>query len=199
MSKESAKKLPRGFHRRGSSIEVSFALADGRIERRSLGPVTLSYAKQQREIFRREVSEGRYTKRQPRPPKVTTFVVADLWEGYLREYRNQGKKDAGRLEIAWNHLKPKFEKMPIADVTTDSVNQYIETRRAQGVQNATVNPRRRLSAPCSITELASRRQWLTGCLPSLPASKNLHRVLDLSTISSTSCSPTTRNRSGCEL
>jgi integrase len=44
-----------------------------------------------------------------------------------------------RFQIESGFLKPKFENMGIEDVTTDSVNQYIETHRAQGVQNATIN------------------------------------------------------------
>jgi integrase len=126
-------KLPRGVRRRAGSLVVTFALADGTIERRSLGPVSTQYAKQQRAIFQREVSEGRYTKRQP---KKTLFTVGDLWEPYLRKYRNRGGKDEGRLTIAWNHLKLHFEKMRIADVTTDSINKYIESRREAGMQNA---------------------------------------------------------------
>jgi len=82
------------------------------------------------------LSEGRYTNRQPR---AIVYAVADLWEAYVREYRNQDKKDAGRLEIAWNHLRPMFENKAVEEVSTDLVNQYIETRRAAGIQNGTIN------------------------------------------------------------
>ena len=66
-------KLPRGIRRRGSSL--SFALPDGTIEHRSLGPVSLKYAVAQRAIWRREVAERRYAKRQAR---VKVYTVADL-------------------------------------------------------------------------------------------------------------------------
>lgn len=75
--KTKAQKLPRGIRRRGTSVVVSFALQDGIIERRSLGPVSVSWAKEQREIFRRQVREGAYQKRQPPPPKEVPITVAD--------------------------------------------------------------------------------------------------------------------------
>jgi integrase len=137
MTKE--KKPPRGVRRRGDSLFVIFALKDGTLERRSVGPISIREAVEKREIFKRQVRLGTYEKAKPRPPKKTSFVVADLWDGYLLEYRNQGKRDAGRLEIAWNHLKAMFQKMPVEDMTTSAVNQYILSRRAQGIQNGTIN------------------------------------------------------------
>ncbi len=133
-------KLPRGVTRRGKSLVISFALPDGTIERRSMGPcATAEYAAEQRALYRRQVREGTYEPwkaRQAAPKKVT---VADLWPVYLRNYENKGKTDAGRLEIAWNHLKPKFAALTVANVSTALIEEYIESRRADGVKNATVN------------------------------------------------------------
>jgi integrase len=132
-------KLPRGIRRRENALVVTFALADGTIKRRSLGMVSVGYAIEQRGIFKRQVREGTYEKRAPRA-KETVFTVGDhLWPAYLLDYRNRGGKDAGRLEIAWNHLKPKFEKMRVEEVTTNSISEYIAMRRAAGVQNGTIN------------------------------------------------------------
>lgn len=86
----------------------------------------------------RQVELGTYAPPEARV-KVTVYTVADLWDTYLREYRNRGGKDDGRLEIAWNHLKPSFEKKRVEEVSTDAVNRYIEARRCDGVQNATIN------------------------------------------------------------
>jgi integrase len=119
-------KLPRGVRRRGHSLTVCFALEDGRIERRSLGMASPGFAKEQLMIFKRQVREGTYQKKQPRQ---TAHTVADLWESYLVDYKNRGGKDIGRLEIAWNHLKAAFGHKRIDDVSTDLVNQYIESRR----------------------------------------------------------------------
>lgn len=60
-------------------------------------------------------------------------------DAYLREYRNQGKKDAGRLEIAWNHLKGMFETECVEEICTDSISQFIEKRRTEGASNGTIN------------------------------------------------------------
>jgi len=134
----SRNKLPRGVRRRGNSLVVSFALADGRIERRSLGPVSVQYASEQRKIFQRQVREGVYQGFKPRV-KENIFTVGDLWEVYLRAYSNRGGKDAGRLSIAWNHLKPTFDKKRVEEVSTAQIEQYIEARRTDGMQNATIN------------------------------------------------------------
>jgi integrase len=129
-------KLPRGIRRRGDSLVISFALDDGRIERRSLGMVSIPFAVEQLGIYKRQVREGAYEKRQVRQ---TVFTCADLWDGYLLDYRNRGGKDDGRLKIAWARLKPAFQTKRVEDVSTGSVNKYIEARRADGVQNATIN------------------------------------------------------------
>ena len=134
------KKLPRGVTRRGKSLVVSFALPDGTIERRSLGPcATEQFAVEQRALYRRQVREATYQPWQARQEKPKRVTVADLWPLYLRNYANKGKTDAGRLEIAWNHLKPKFETLAVADVSTALIEEYIEARRADGVQNGTIN------------------------------------------------------------
>jgi integrase len=129
-------KLPRGIRRRGHSVVVTFALDDGRIERRGLGMVSIPFAVEQLNIFKRQVREGTYAKRQVRQ---TVYTCADLWDAYVVDYRNRGGKDDGRLLIAWARLKPFFERKRVEEVSTGSVNKYIEARRAAGVQNGTIN------------------------------------------------------------
>ena len=134
-------KLPRGLTVRGNSVIASFALPDGTIARRSVGTVGVTSPQEcqrKRLEFLREVELGTYAPPEARV-KITVYRVADLWPVYLRAYRNEGGKDAGRLEIAWNHLKPMFEKLRVEEVSTDSVNQYIEARRAAGMENGTIN------------------------------------------------------------
>jgi len=65
------KELPRGLHYRGDSIVATFALADGRIERRSLGEVSESWAVEQLAIYKRQVREGCY---EPKKPRVKETV-----------------------------------------------------------------------------------------------------------------------------
>src|SRR2546430_15488558 len=68
--------LPRGLRWRGDSLIACFALRDvrcngshvencdcGKIERRALGEVSVSYAVEQLNIYKRQIREGRYQKR----------------------------------------------------------------------------------------------------------------------------------------
>lgn len=55
-----------------------------------------------------------------------------------------GKKAAWRQKMAWKHLKGKFEKIRPEQVTTASLIDYQEARKADGASNATIN--RELSA-----------------------------------------------------
>jgi integrase len=135
--------LPRGIRRRGDSLVVAFALADGTIERRALGPVSVSYAKEQRAIFQRQVREGTYQKKKPRP-KEAAHTIADLWEMYLKSYVLAGKKAAWRQEAAWAHLKPQFGSLPPSALTTVRLIGYQTERLAAGASAGTVN--RELSA-----------------------------------------------------
>src|SRR2546428_3310704 len=102
MSKE---RLPRGIRRRGDSLVVSFALADGSIERRSVGDVSISYAVEQLGIYKRQVREGCYVPKKPRV-KETVYTVGDFWTEYLRAYKLSGRRGGWRQKTAWAHLKP---------------------------------------------------------------------------------------------
>jgi integrase len=138
-----SEKLPRGIRRRGDALVVSFALADGSIERRSVGTVSVSYAIEQRAIFQRQVRENCYEPKRPRVKEVKQ-TIADLWEMYLRAYKLAGKKAAWRQEMGWVHLKPKFATVRPDELTTAALTAYQEARQAEGAAAATVN--RELSA-----------------------------------------------------
>ncbi len=119
-----------------------FALADGKIERRSLGPVSVGYAKEQRAIYQRKVREGTYTVKQP---QVKQNTIADFWKSYLEAYKLRGKKSAWRQEGAWNnHLKEVFGNMRADSLTTADLVSYQTHRAESGASNGTVN--RELSA-----------------------------------------------------
>jgi integrase len=135
-------KLPRGIKRRGDSLVCVFALTDGKIERRAVGEVSLSYAVEQLGIYKRQVREGNYQKRVPRVKEHTT--LADLWTMYLKGYRLAGKKAAWRQEMAWRHLEPVFRKIRPEQLTTAALISYQQARIAEGTGPATVN--RELSA-----------------------------------------------------
>lgn len=139
----SKRDLPHGLKYRGDSIVAVFALADGTIERRSLGDVSVSWAVEERARFKRQVREGCYVPKKPRIKEVT-YTVGDLWAEYLRAYKLKGKKAAWRQEMAWAHLKPTFDKMRPEQLGTRDLSAYQEARIAEGAAPATVN--RELSA-----------------------------------------------------
>lgn len=138
-------RLPRGVTRRGDSLVVSFALRDKRcidqhgqhvpgcichkITHRSLGPVGVAFAKEQLGIFKRQVREGTYDKKQARP---TSYKVSDLFEPYMIDAGNRGIKDPDRWTLAWEkHLEPAFGGLGVEDVTTAKIEAYIQARREE--------------------------------------------------------------------
>jgi integrase len=136
-------KLPRGIRRRGRVLVACFALADGTIERRSVGMKTVQEAARCRLNWMHEVAMGTYEKKQPRQ---SAFTVKDLYDAYLVAYKNRSGKDIARIEIAWNNLKESFQHKRVGDVTTNQINKYIE-KRHEGItgkeatlkRNGTVN------------------------------------------------------------
>jgi hypothetical protein len=136
------KPLPRGIRRRGNSLVISFAGPDGKIVRQRVGDVDVELAKEELYKAKRAVREGTYI---PKPKKSKldaaplVYTVKDLWDGYLLEYKNGAGKDAGRLQIAWNHLKDLFAKCPVTRVTIKLINEYVAIRQAKGLGNGTIN------------------------------------------------------------
>lgn len=138
--------LPRGISRRGDSLVVTFALRDahcsdsehvadcicGRIERRSLGECTVTYAINRLREFKNQMREGTYEKRArlPERKREVVVLVGDLLESYLRNYRNRGKRAESRQLIAWQRLKSTFGSIPVDKLTTDAIEKYVEARRA---------------------------------------------------------------------
>lgn len=137
--------MPRGITRRGDSLVVSFALRDKRcidrqgehvpgcichkITHRSLGPVSVAFAKEQLGIFKRQVREGQYEKKQPRP---TSYKISDLFEPYMVNAANGGLKDPKRWRLAWTkHLEPVFGSLNAEDLSTAKIEAYIKARREE--------------------------------------------------------------------
>ena len=134
-------KLPRGIRRRGNSFVACFKMADGKIERRTVSEGgTLQEALEQRAVWTAQVRAGTYQKKQSLLIQAPVFyTVADLWAIYLVDYKNRSDKDSSRLIIGWNHLKDRFAKMRVQDVTTAEINKYIAGRRGEGMSNGTIN------------------------------------------------------------
>jgi integrase len=158
-------RLPRGIHRRGKSLVVSFALAEGAIERRSLGPVSTSYAQEQLGIFKRQVREGTYQKRQPRPEPVKEITCSDLWTAYKKNCETREVKRMDRLALAWKHLEPVFGVRPASAVKPREIADYIAARRSAGIAPATCN--RELAVLKSAFRVGADLEMIEG-LPKFP-------------------------------
>jgi integrase len=68
----------------------------------------------------------------------------ELAEGFLTDYRVNGKKSLPRAERSVRHLKGYFEAYRATEITTPQIQKYVEDRLGEGAAKATVN--RELSA-----------------------------------------------------
>lgn len=68
----------------------------------------------------------------------------ELADAFLQDYRINERKSIAKAQQTTNQLKRFFESSRIVDMTTSKIQEYIETRLAEGAANATVN--RELSA-----------------------------------------------------
>ena len=67
----------------------------------------------------------------------TTFD--QLSEDFLRDYRINRKKSIKRAERSVEKLKEFFENYRAVDITTVSINEFVELRLNEGAANATIN------------------------------------------------------------
>ena len=124
-------KLPRGIHRRGDSLVVSFADKNGKIIRRALGPVSLSYAVEQLGIFKRQVREGNYEPKRPRvkpepapePVKFAKYVESV----YLPWAKDSTKPSTHAAYVSyWKRYLKSRADVPLKDVTVKIISGWLE-------------------------------------------------------------------------
>lgn len=73
-------------------------------------------------------------------PQVERITVENLSEGFLRDYRNNGRKSYDDAEARWRlHLCPVFGHLRAVAVSPDSISKYVDARLRDGAKNATVN------------------------------------------------------------
>lgn len=82
-----------------------------------------------------EIVQGQFT-----PPSTAKIRVEELADALFRNYRVNERK---WLRDALNRWKKRvglfFDKMRAVDVTTDTINRYVEQRQADGAENGTIN------------------------------------------------------------
>ena len=63
----------------------------------------------------------------------------ELAEDYLNDYKINGRKSLAKAKQCVNNLKKWFEGVRVPDITTSSINNYIESRLEEDVAKATIN------------------------------------------------------------
>lgn len=113
--------LPRGIRRRKKSLEVYLTFPDGHAERRSLGNVSVKMASQQRQIWQREIAEGRYLKKVPRPKKLLFRELADEVLEHSKNFKRAWDADTGRIA----KVKEWWGGRLAASITTEQINEQL--------------------------------------------------------------------------
>ena len=79
----------------------------------------------------------------------------ELAEGFLADYRINGKRSLVRAERSVQHLKTFFEGARVTNITSPAIQKYIEMRREQKAANASIN--RELAALKRMLNLGARQ------------------------------------------
>jgi integrase len=107
-----------------------------------------------------EASLGTYS------PKASRVTVTELVEAKLTPDKNNGRKDLRTAKGRWKpHLQPFLGHAKAQDLSTASLNKYVELRQSEGAPNATIN--RELSLVRSAFH-AARRSSILRVIPYFP-------------------------------
>jgi integrase len=80
------------------------------------------------------IAKGEFVERDRKP-----VLVSELYEALERYYRVNARKSADALARRWKHLKGYFGDTVAQNVTTERLEEYIDSRIREGAANATVN------------------------------------------------------------
>ena len=107
------------------------------------------------------------------PRQRQQVIIAVLYEGLRRHYRNNKLKSQDAVERRWLHLKSEFAEVPARSVTRDKLDAYVDKRLGEGAANATVN--RELAALKQALRLGADKHKVT--VPQFPylAENNVRR------------------------
>ena len=72
--------------------------------------------------------------------EVERITIAELADGFLRDYKVNGRRSLDDVEARWRlHLQPFFASMRAASVTSDLLARYVDDRQRQGAASSTIN------------------------------------------------------------
>jgi integrase len=108
------RQLPRGLRKRGRSFVAFLTHPDGRKERRTIGNVSLSTAIAQRQIWLREIAEGRYIKPVPRTDQTTFKSIAEKAVEHSKRHKRcwDGDEQRAKIFIGWWGGRPADSLTP---------------------------------------------------------------------------------------
>jgi integrase len=130
---------PRGtgriYQQKGSSVWWIKFYRNGEPFRESTG--TSDKRKAIRALNQRlaEVTTGKFL-----GPVIERVGIEELAEGFLRDYRINGKSSLDDAEARWRlHIQPFFGSLRASQVTSSLLNAYVDKRQEAGATNATIN------------------------------------------------------------
>jgi len=80
-----------------------------------------------------QVAEGRFP-----GPQAERTRWEELKVDLVRDYKINGRKSLWRVEASLKHLDKNFQGMKAVDITTNHLNRYIEARKNESGENATI-------------------------------------------------------------
>lgn len=108
-----------GIQKRRGRFVAYLTHPDGKIERRSIGPVTLKTAISQRGIWVREIAEGKYVKAVVKKDIVLFSTIADAAVQHAKDYNRTWDSAETRAKV----FKGWFGPLPVGDITTEMINK----------------------------------------------------------------------------
>ena len=72
--------------------------------------------------------------------EVERITIAELADGFLRDYKVNGRRSLDDVEARWRlHIQPFFASMRAASVTSDLLARYVDERQKEGAASSTIN------------------------------------------------------------
>jgi integrase len=113
-------KLPRGLHWRNDSLYIYLTI-DGQEVNRSVGRMSVKMAVQQREIWQREIIEGKYLKPKPRTDLVTFADICTQAIDHYKSHTRGWDGIEGRVAV----FKKWWDTRTAESITTGEINKQL--------------------------------------------------------------------------